>query len=1144
MSINVFDPPIMGHNKSVFYTNLPGTSLTFVLSQAAKHSNGPLLLIADSVLEAQRWQEECRFFAPELPCLLFPAWETLPYDVFSPHQDIISERLRTLQQLPLLTKGIIISPISTLLQRLAPVDYLAGQVFLLAKGEKFSLVQMRERLVKAGYHAVSQVSLPGEYAVRGSIFDIFPTGSEQPYRIDLFDDEVDSIRGFDPETQRSSDQVDKIQLLPAHEFPLTEEGIKFFRGKWRETFSHNPNDCSVYQAVSHGESAPGLEYYLPLFFEKTASLFDYLPNATIIFSKEKLIACAESEWQEVRDRYEQRRHDISRPILTPVEIYLAIDELFGAIKKFSQLKLVAPESEKQAIDFAVQALPSIAAETHQVEPFRRLKNFIDEHSDARILFCAETSGRREALLEMLKPQNLMPKVVDSWQEFVGSSVELALVVANLEQGFILPPAEKLILIPEGALLGTHIVQARRRRAKDFDAELVIRNLTELTIGAPIVHVDHGVGRYQGLTTLEVGGVEAEFLKLTYEDSQLYVPVANLHLISRYSGGDVDHAPLHRLGSDQWQKAKRKAAEQVRDVAAELLTIYAKRAAREGFKYQCPQEQYQLFAAGFPFEETIDQERAIEAVMQDMVSAKPMDRLICGDVGFGKTEVAMRAAFLAVHSGKQVAILVPTTLLAQQHYENFCDRFANWPIKIDVMSRFRTAKQQQELLANLKNGNVDIVIGTHKLLQEDVVFHDLGLVIIDEEHRFGVRQKERLKSLRSEVDILTMTATPIPRTLNMAMSDLRDLSIIATPPARRLAVKTFVREFDWPLIREAIQREILRGGQVYFLHNMVETIENMAEELRKLVPEARIIVGHGQLHERDLERVMIDFHHQRFNVLVCSTIIETGIDIPNANTIIINRADKFGLAQLHQLRGRVGRSHHQAYAYLLTGASKALTADAKKRLEAIAALEDLGVGFMLATHDLEIRGAGELLGENQSGQMQAVGYSLYMEMLHRAVKALQEGKLPDFDMTAEADTEIDLQIPALIPENYVGDVNLRLTLYKRLSIAQDGEALKELRVEFIDRFGLLPPATQNLFDLMQLKLQAKGLGIKKIEASTQGGRIEFIEQPSIDPMKILMLIQLKPKQFKFDGPKRLKFFWQVETAKERLDKLTEILKGFL
>ncbi|WP_315292957.1 transcription-repair coupling factor, partial [Pseudomonas oleovorans] len=963
------------------------------------------LVMTEVSQSAERLQEELAFFAPNLPVLHFPDWETLPYDVFSPHQDIISQRIAALYQLPQLSRGILVVPIATALHRLAPKRFLLGSSLVLDVGQTLDVEQMRTRLEAAGYRCVDTVYEHGEFAVRGALIDLFPMGSDKPYRIDLFDDEIETLRTFDPETQRSVDKVESIRLLPAREFPLEKKAVADFRGRFRERFDVDFRRCPIYQDLSTGITPAGIEYYLPLFFEETDTLFDYLPGDTQVFSLPGIEKAAEQFWTDARSRYEDRRVDPERPLLPPADIFLPVEDCFARLKSWPRVVVNQDDIEPGIgqTRFDARALPDLAIQAKAGEPLAALRRFIEEYP-GRVLFCAESAGRREVLLELLARLKLKPREVEGWPAFVASPERLNICIAPLDEGLLL---DDLALIAESPLFGQRVMQRRRREKGREGGDNVIKNLTELREGAPVVHIDHGVGRYLGLVTMEFDGQAAEFLALQYADeAKLYVPVASLHLIARYTGSDDALAPLHRLGSEVWQKAKRKAAEQVRDVAAELLDIYARRAAREGFAFQDPALDYATFSAGFPFEETPDQQAAIDAVRADMLAGKPMDRLVCGDVGFGKTEVAMRAAFIAVHSGKQVAVLVPTTLLAQQHYNSFRDRFADWPVKVEVMSRFKSAKEVGEAVQQLAEGKVDIVIGTHKLLQDDVKFHNLGLVIIDEEHRFGVRQKEQLKALRSEVDILTLTATPIPRTLNMAVAGMRDLSIIATPPARRLSVRTFVMESNKPTIKEALLRELLRGGQVYYLHNDVKTIEKCASELAELVPEARIGIGHGQMRERDLEQVMSDFYHKRFNVLVASTIIETGIDVPSANTIVIERADKFGLAQLHQLRGRVGRSHHQAYAYLLTPTRQKVSGDAEKRLEAIANTQDLGAGFVLATNDLEIRGAGELLGDGQSGQIQAVGFTLYMEMLERAVKAIRKGTQPNLEQPLGGGPEIN------------------------------------------------------------------------------------------------------------------------------------------
>ena len=1133
-------PPLPAASGKQHWGNLPGAALSLAIAEAASNAKRFTLLLTADSQSAERLQEELAFFAPDLPVLHFPDWETLPYDLFSPHQDIVSQRIATLYQLPELSHGVLVVPITTALHRLAPKRFLLGSSLVLDVGQKLDVEQMRLRLEAAGYRCVDTVYEHGEFAVRGALIDLFPMGSALPYRIDLFDDEIETLRTFDPENQRSIDKVESIRLLPAREFPLKKEAVTGFRARFRERFDVDFRRCPIYQDLSTGITPAGIEYYLPLFYEETATLFDYLPEDSQVFSLPGIEQAAEQFWNDVRNRYEERRVDPERPLLPPAELFMPVEDCFARLKLWPRV-VASQQDVEPGIGrerFPAQPLPELAIESKASEPLGKLRQFLDGFP-GRVLFTAESAGRREVLLELLARLKLRPQEVEGWGGFLASEERLAIAIAPLDEGLLL---DEVALVAESPLFGQRVMQRRRREKSRDGGDNVIKNLTELREGAPVVHIDHGVGRYQGLVTLEIEGQAQEFLLLQYADeAKLYVPVASLHLIARYTGSDDALAPLHKLGSETWQKAKRKAAEQVRDVAAELLDIYARRAARQGYAFKDPQVDYETFAAGFPFEETPDQQAAIDAVREDLLSAKPMDRLVCGDVGFGKTEVAMRAAFIAVHGGKQVAVLVPTTLLAQQHYNSFRDRFADWPVRVEVMSRFKSAKEVQNAITELADGKIDILIGTHKLLQDDVKFSNLGLVIIDEEHRFGVRQKEQLKALRSEVDILTLTATPIPRTLNMSIAGMRDLSIIATPPARRLSVRTFVMEANNPTIKEALLRELLRGGQVYYLHNDVKTIEKCAADLQALVPEARIAIGHGQMRERDLEQVMSAFYHKRFNVLVASTIIETGIDVPSANTIIIERADKFGLAQLHQLRGRVGRSHHQAYAYLLTPPRKAMTDDAQKRLEAIANAQDLGAGFVLATHDLEIRGAGELLGEGQSGQIQAVGFTLYMEMLERAVKAIRKGEQPNLEQPLGGGPEINLRLPALIPEDYLPDVHARLILYKRIANAADEDGLKELQVEMIDRFGLLPEPTKNLVRLTLLKLQAEKLGITKIDAGPQGGRIEFSADTSVDPMVLIKLIQSQPNRYKFEGATLFKFQVPMERPEERFNTLEALLE---
>ncbi|MDJ0807099.1 MAG: transcription-repair coupling factor [Gammaproteobacteria bacterium] len=1144
---SVFSPPLpQPPDERLQWGRLYGCSSSLAIANTAEAFSGLLLIVTEDVQSATRLEGELRFFlGDEQAVIAFPDWETLPYDVFSPLPELISQRLLTLYRLPDLQRGILITPVSTLMQRLPPRTFLDGHALLVEKGQQLDLESTRRQLEKSGYQCVSQVLSHGEFAVRGSLLDIFPMGSQTPYRIDLFDDEVDSIRTFDPETQRSLEKIESINMLPAREFPLNDEGITRFRRNYRNQFAGDLQRSLIYQDVSDGRVPNGLEYYLPLFFEETASLFDYLPDNRLILYFEGSRERAGEFYAEVENRYDERRHDLERPILPPRRLYLPEDELFARIKQGLSITIQHNEIARRAKGFAgfsnfdSRLPPPLALQARAQQPAKALQDFITAH-ELRILFIAEGAGRRELLLDRLRDLGIKPKVVEHWRDFTAGKMPIGLCVAPMEQGLWLQLAG-IVIITETQLYGERVRQERRRRKVSQDPEQIVRNLTELNIGAPVVHEDHGVGRYLGLQTLEVGGMTTEFLALEYaKGDKLYVPVASLHLISRYAGASPENAPLHKLGGEQWERTKRKAAKQVRDVAAELLEIYARRAARQGFAFPLPDEEYRAFAASFEFEETPDQQQTIESVLADMTSRQPMDRVVCGDVGFGKTEVAMRAAFMATQGGKQVAVLVPTTLLAQQHYQNFADRFADWPVKVESLSRFRTGKQQQQVIDGLNDGTIDIVVGTHKLLSETIKFKNLGLVIIDEEHRFGVRHKERLKALRSEVDLLTLTATPIPRTLNMAMSGMRDLSVIATPPALRHPVKTFISQWNDALIVEACQRELKRGGQIYFLHNEVKTIENMAERLAGLLPGVRLQVAHGQMRERQLEAIMRDFYHQRFNLLVCTTIVESGIDVPSANTMIINRADKLGLAQLHQIRGRVGRSHHRAYAYLLTPPPRSMTVDAKKRLEAIESLEDLGAGFTLSTHDLEIRGAGELLGDEQSGQITEIGFSLYTELLERAVQALKAGRQPELDRPLDHGTEIELNLPALLPEDYLPDVHSRLVLYKRIASAKEKDDLRELQVEMIDRFGLLPEPAKNLFAITELKLRAHPLGIRKIEAGPKGARLLFEDQPKLDPMKLIALIQSRPHTFKMDGGDKLRYLKDLEIPEQRVTKIHDLL----
>ena len=1129
----------------IYWGNLHGNSKALAISNVMdSRQPAPVIILTADSLAVARLQEELKFFIDEqsgVEILVFPDWETLPYDYFSPYQDIISDRLSILSALSSSRKVVIVVPVTTVMHRLIPQDFLRSHSLSLKTGQQLEIQTFRKNMTAAGYEFTNQVMGHGEIAVRGSLLDIFPMGADVPYRIDLFDNEIDSIRRFDPESQRSLDSTDTIEILPAREIALVDEGIARFRASWRKQFDGNPSRCPLYRDVSQGLAPAGIEYYLPLFYQETSTLFDYLADNSLLLLDENIADIAESFWKDVKERYEIRRHDLERPILPPAALFLKPDELFTHMRQFAQIHMtrMAREENEKTANFTTTVPTQLPVDARAAEPLSVLKRYIDRFP-GRVLITAESSGRRETLTELFKQHDLKPNIYSGWSEFIKSSESPGLVIAPLEQGAqIDEPA--LAIICEAQLFGDRVQQRRLRKRKQRDPESIIRNLTELTIGAPIVHEDNGVGRYQGMVTLAIDGIPCEFICIQYaQDDKLYVPISSLDRISRYTGVDPEHAPLHRLGSGQWEKAKRKAARKVHDVAAELLEMYARRAARTGNSFTLEEHEYYAFTEAFPFEETPGQIEAIEDVINDMKQAKPMDRLVCGDSGFGKTEVAMRAAFIAVQNNRQVALLVPTTLLAQQHYQTFRDRFADWPVRIECLSRFRTTKEQEKILNDMSNGMVDIVIGTHKLIQDNIKFKRLGLLIIDEEHRFGVRQKERFKSLRSEIDILTLTATPIPRTLNMALSSLRELSIIATPPSRRLSVKTFVREWNNTLLREALLREIKRGGQVYFVHNRIENIRQVAEEIETLMPEARVRAAHGQMPEKELEQVMLDFYHRRFNVLVCTTIVETGIDVPTANTIIINRADKFGLAQLYQLRGRVGRSHHRAYAYLIVPPVKSMTADAVKRLEAIESLEELGIGFTLATHDLEIRGAGEILGEEQSGQIQEIGFGLYMDLLDRAVRALKAGKHPELDRPLDHGTELDLYIPALIPEDYLPDIHSRLIMYKRIASAASHEELEDLQEEMIDRFGLLPQYLKNLFRITGLKLKVAPTGIRKIEIGPRGGRLYFSSECNVDTGKIIKLVQSQPHIYKFDGNDKLRINKEMPDMADRFNTLENLL----
>ncbi|QAX82035.1 transcription-repair coupling factor [Candidatus Pseudomonas adelgestsugas] len=1139
-------PPLSAAIGTQYWSNLPGAALSLAIAEAASTTKRFTLVLTTNSQNAERLRQELSFFAPDLPMLYFPDWGTLPYDLFSPNKDITSQRIANLYHLPELTYGVLVVQITTALHRLAPTKFLLGNSLVLNVKQKLDVEKIRAHLEASGYYGVDIVREHGEFAVRGALIDLFPMGSKLPYRIDLLDDEIKTLRTFDPNNQHTISKVDSIKLLPAWESMLQKDAVIRFKARFCARFNVDCRHYPLLQDLSSGITPAGIEYYLPLFFDETSTLFNYLPRDTQVFSLPGIKQAAENFWKDVRNRYEERRVDNSRPVLLPAELFLSVDDCFASLKYLphviiNQQDVVTGDRRER---FPADTLPNLTIQAKAAQPLEALSKFLGNFS-GRILFTAESAGRHEILLELLEHLKLRPKNVDSWLEFVASKERLAITITPLDEGLLLDKPS-LALIAESLLFGEHMTQ-RRNYEKRVNAKnnAMIKDLTELRDGMAVVHIDHGVGRYLGMQILEIDNEVAEFITIEYaESAKLYVPVTSLHLIAPYTGSDGALAPLHRLGSETWQKAKHKAAEQIRDVAAELLDIYAHRAACKGHAFADPKVDYATFSAGFAFEETPDQQITIEAVRADMLAPKPMDRLVCGDVGFGKTEVAMRAAFIAVHDGKQVAILVPTTLLAQQHYNSFRDRFAGWPVTIEVMSRFKSFKEANAVIADLAEGKIDIVIGTHKLLSNNIKIKNLGLVVIDEEHRFGVRQKEQLKALRSEVDILTLTATPIPRTLNITISGMRDLSIIATPPARRLAVRSFVIEHNKRTIKEALLRELLRGGQVYYLYNDVKTIEKCAANLVELVPEARIAIGHGQMLERELEQVMSDFYHKRFNVLVASTIIETGIDVPSASTIIIERADKFGLAQLHQLRGRVGRSHHQAYAYFLTPPRKQITGDAERRLEAIVNTQELGAGFVLATNDLEIRGAGELLGDGQSGQIQAIGFTLYMNMLERAVKAIRNGQQLRLDQPMNSGPEINLRLPALIPEDYLPDVHTRLILYKRIASITDEKSIQDIQVEMIDRFGLLPEPTKNLVRLTLLKLQAEQLGIKKIDAGPKGARIEFEAHTPVDPSVLIQLIQDQPNRYKFEGATLFKFIMPMEYAKERFNAIETLFKQLI
>ena len=1104
-----------------------------------------IAIVTSDATTAQRLMQELAFFAPELRCALFPDWETLPYDTFSPHQDLISERLATLWRIQQRSKDsgadVVIVPATTALYRLAPPSFLAGYTFEFKVKQKLDEAKLKAQLTLAGYSHVTQVVSPGEYAVRGGLIDLFPMGSLVPYRVDLFDDEIDSIRTFDPDSQRSLYPVPEVRLLPGREFPMDDEARTRFRGRWRELLDGDPTKSRIYKDIGNGVATAGIEYYLPLFFEETATVFDYLgANATVVLHGD-LEPAFQRFWQDTKDRYRLVKDAPDRPALPPESLFLSAEQFYARANDYAQLALRAAVEDVEYNTY-FQKLEGMAVVRGAEDPLTLLKGHI-KNTPHRVLILAESDGRRESLLDFLRASGVSPPAFDSLEDFQTSPEKLGIATAALNVGFSWLEGD-IDFVTETELFAAGMAVRRRNKKQEkvSDVEALIKDLSELNVGDPVVHSAHGIGRYKGLINMDLGQGPSEFLHLQYaDDATLYVPVSQLQQISRYTGVSADEAPLHRLGGAAWDKAKRKAAEQVRDSAAELLNIYARRAAREGHAFRYSPNDYETFANDFGFDETADQSAAIHAVIQDMISPRPMDRLICGDVGFGKTEVALRAAFIAITGGKQVALLAPTTLLAEQHFQTLSDRFAKWPVKVAEMSRFRSAKEITAAIKGIADGTIDIVVGTHKLLSKDINFQRLGLLIIDEEHHFGVRHKEAMKSMRAEVDVLTLTATPIPRTLGMALEGLRDLSVIATAPQRRLAIKTFVRSESNGVIREAVLRELKRGGQVYFLHNEVETIQNRREKLEALLPEARIAVAHGQMPERELERVMKDFVAQRYNLLLCSTIIETGIDVPTANTIVMARADKFGLAQLHQLRGRVGRSHHQAYAYLMVPDIEGLTKQAGQRLEAIQQMEELGSGFYLAMHDLEIRGTGEVLGENQSGNMMEIGFQLYNEMLSEAVRCLKAGIEPDLLNPLTVTTEINLHSPALLPDDYCGDVHLRLSFYKKLATAKTTDQIDALLEEIVDRFGKLPPQGQTLIDVHRLRVIAKPYGVVKVDAAPGVINITFKKDPPIDSMAIMHLIQ-KNRHIKLAGNDKLRVERELPEAKDRAQMVRDVLRS--
>ncbi|HEY1724689.1 MAG TPA: transcription-repair coupling factor [Steroidobacteraceae bacterium] len=1144
---SLLQPPLPSPAEPAWrWRGLHGSARALALAEALAADARPWVFVAADARAVERLAAELRFFGGEaLPILTLPDWEVLPYDVFSPHPDIVSDRLRTLARLPQLERGIVLLSADSLLARLPPVSYVQARSFELRTGTALELEPLRLRLAAAGYLSVSQVTGPGEFALRGSLFDVFPMGSEGPVRVDLLDDRIDSIRRFDPETQRSLESTDQLLLLPARELPLDAESVKAFRRRYRERFEGDITRMPIYRGTTEGIAPPGIEFYLPLFFEATAQIDDYLPPRLVVASDSDIEQALERAWEGIGARYEDRRHDIERPLLPPAEAFVEPAAVLGALRRHPAVDIErfadpSPTPEAASHDFHSTAPPEFHLDARAAQPLAPLTGFLDSYT-GRALIAADSPGRREVIVEMLSAHGHRPRALASWEQFASGDARLAICVGEDLAGLALA-APALLLLGESQLFGTRARQERRRRRSAVaDPAAILRDLQSLEPGAPVVHETYGVGRFIGLKAMEIGGQSGEFLALEYRDGdRVYVPVYALPLVNRYTGGAPESAPLHKLGTDQWARARRKAAEAVRDVAAELLDLHARRAAHQAAPLQAGELEYQTFANGFPFEETADQSEAIRQVLRDMQQTKPMDRVVCGDVGFGKTEVAMRAAFVAVQSGRQVAVLVPTTLLAQQHAQSFRDRFADWPVRIEVLSRFRSGGETAAVLEGLQHGKVDILIATHRLLHADARFKNLGLLIVDEEHRFGVRDKERLKALRAEVHVLTLTATPIPRTLNMALGGLRELSLITTPPAGRLTIKTFITEWNAATLREAVLRELRRGGQVYLVHNEVQSIDKTAADIARLVPEANVRVGHGQMRERELEQLMVDFYHRRFNLLVCTTIIESGIDVPSANTILIDRADRLGLAQLHQLRGRVGRSHHRAYAYLIVPSRKALTGDAAKRLEAIESLEDLGAGFVLATHDLEIRGAGEFLGEAQSGELSEVGLSMYLDMLEHAVRAMRAGREPALERPLAATSDIELHVPALLPQDYVPDVHLRLALYQRIAGA-DALSLQDMTAELVDRFGALPDATHNLLRLASLRLTARALGLRRLELAASGGSVQFEEHNQVDTARVLALVQRQAREFRLEGPLRLRITRALPKADQRFDYARELLQ---